>query len=600
MNKFKENIACHGGLCKRSCVMVRPISDVNISTLGLQKTNSLMKDTISKISSGSRIPFAAADASGLAVSEKFRGQIRGFTRASANIQDGLSLLNTAEGGLSNISDDLLRLRELTIQAGNGALNDDDRQALEQEARAILEGIDDTAGRTEFNNKSLLDGSTTANVSSAQSDITSFIRGPITESGSFSGSLSSYLDSDGDRTIEVTLSGNGSSTSVQLDENYRANNILNGLDLQFDEVSSAQVEGREVATEDVIAISTPAQLTLTDQNGDAATINFSAGNNTLTNMVEQLNNDLQTSNVDVTAVIEDGNIQLQGNNAGESFDISGTSAELTRVLGLTDGSVTAVPDEQAIFDGQTQENSVSQGIEFQSQISFEVSDATRAATQVNIGGAGVVLTESEIEAAINQQLSADDQNILATIDNGVLSLESKEIGDTSSISVTDVSTGADNLSSVLGVSDQSVRGSGSSNFTLNVSVQNLNFQTGSNQAQSSSFSFGDFSSDSLNLTNFSLTDSDSRDNFLSRIDNAIDRTSQSRSAIGAQSNRFQSQYNSAQTSIQNQTATESLIRDADLAQQAINLSREQSLLNTALFVQAQTMDLNRNFLGSLIE
>lgn len=559
-----------------------------------------MKDTISKISSGSRIPFAAADASGLAVSEKFRGQIRGFTRASANIQDGLSLLNTAEGGLSNISDDLLRLRELTIQAGNGALNDDDRQALEQEARAILEGIDDTAGRTEFNNKSLLDGSTTANVSSAQSDITSFIRGPITESGSFSGSLSSYLDSDGDRTIEVTLSGNGSSTSVQLDENYRANNILNGLDLQFDEVSSAQVEGREVATEDVIAISTPAQLTLTDQNGDAATINFSAGNNTLTNMVEQLNNDLQTSNVDVTAVIEDGNIQLQGNNAGESFDISGTSAELTRVLGLTDGSVTAVPDEQAIFDGQTQENSVSQGIEFQSQISFEVSDATRAATQVNIGGAGVVLTESEIEAAINQQLSADDQNILATIDNGVLSLESKEIGDTSSISVTDVSTGADNLSSVLGVSDQSVRGSGSSNFTLNVSVQNLNFQTGSNQAQSSSFSFGDFSSDSLNLTNFSLTDSDSRDNFLSRIDNAIDRTSQSRSAIGAQSNRFQSQYNSAQTSIQNQTATESLIRDADLAQQAINLSREQSLLNTALFVQAQTMDLNRNFLGSLIE
>ena len=559
-----------------------------------------MKDTISKISSGSRIPFAAADASGLAVSEKFRGQIRGFTRASANIQDGLSLLNTAEGGLSNISDDLLRLRELTIQAGNGALNDDDRQALEQEARAILEGIDDTAGRTEFNNKRLLDGSTTANVSSAQSDITSFIRGPITESGSFSGSLSSYLDSDGNRTIEVTLSGNGSSTSVQLDENYRANNILNGLDLQFDEVSSAQVEGREIATEDVIAISTPAQLTLTDQNGDAATINFSAGNNTLTNMVEQLNNDLQTSNVDVTAVIEDGNIQLQGNNAGESFDISGTSAELTRVLGLTDGSVTAVPDEQAIFDGQTQENSVSQGIEFQSQISFEVSDATRAATQVNIGGAGVVLTESEIEAAINQQLSADDQNILATIDNGVLSLESKEIGDNSSISVTDVSTGADNLSSVLGVSDQSVRGSGSSNFTLNVSVQNLNFQTGSNQAQSSSFSFGDFSSDSLNLTNFSLTDSDSRDNFLSRIDNAIDRTSQSRSAIGAQSNRFQSQYNSAQTSIQNQTATESLIRDADLAQQAINLSREQSLLNTALFVQAQTMDLNRNFLGSLIE
>ena len=400
--------------------MVRPISDVNISTLGLQKTNSLMKNTISKISSGSRIPFAAADAAGLAISEKFRGQIRGFNRASANIQDGLSLLNTAEGGLSNISDNLLRLRELSIQAGNGALNDDDRQALEQEARAILEGIDDTAERTEFNNKNLLDGSTTASVSSAQSDISSFIRGPITQSGSFSGSLSSSLDSDGNRTIQLTLSGNGSSSSVQLDNNFRADNILPGLDLQLDDVSSAQVQGSSIETEDVITTSTPTQLTLSDQNGDTATINFAAGNNTLSNMVQQLNSDLQTNNVDVTAVIKDGNIQFQGDNIGESFDISGTSSELTQALGLSDGSVTAASGEQAIFEGQTQENVRSQGVEFQNQISFEVSDATRAATQINIGGAGVVLTESEIEAAINEQLTADGQDILASIDNGVLS------------------------------------------------------------------------------------------------------------------------------------------------------------------------------------
>lgn len=559
-----------------------------------------MKNTISKISSGSRIPFAAADAAGLAISEKFRGQIRGFNRASANIQDGLSLLNTAEGGLSNISDNLLRLRELSIQAGNGALNDDDRQALEQEARAILEGIDDTAERTEFNNKNLLDGSTTASVSSAQSDISSFIRGPITQSGSFSGSLSSSLDSDGNRTIQLTLSGNGSSSSVQLDNNFRADNILPGLDLQLDDVSSAQVQGSSIETEDVITTSTPTQLTLSDQNGDTATINFAAGNNTLSNMVQQLNSDLQTNNVDVTAVIKDGNIQFQGDNIGESFDISGTSSELTQALGLSDGSVTAASGEQAIFEGQTQENVRSQGVEFQNQISFEVSDATRAATQINIGGAGVVLTESEIEAAINEQLTADGQDILASIDNGVLSLESKEVGDNASISVTDVSSGSDNLSSTLGVSDQSVRGAGSSSFTVNVSAQNLNFQTGANQGQSNSFSFGDFSSDSLNLANFSLSDSESRDSFIAKIDSAIERTSQARSSIGAQSNRFQSQFNSVLSSVQNQTATESLIRDADLAQQAIQLTRDQSLLNTALFVQAQSLDLNRNFLGSLIE
>ena len=183
---------------------------------------------------------------------------------------------------------------------------------------------------------------------------------------------------------------------------------------------------------------------------------------------------------------------------------------------------------------------------------------------------------------------------------MLSLESSDVGDDSAISVTDVSTGVDNLSSTLGVNDQSVRGVGSSSFTVNVSAQNLNFQTGANQGQSSNFAFGDFSSDSLNLANFSFSDADSRDSFLIKVDSAIERTSQTRSTIGAQSNRFQSQFNSVQTSIQNQTATESLIRDADLAQQAIQLTRDQSLLNTALFAQAQTIDLNRNFLGSLID
>ena len=98
----------------------------------------------------------------------------------------------------------------------------------------------------------------------------------------------------------------------------------------------------------------------------------------------------------------------------------------------------------------------------------------------------------------------------------------------------------------------------------------------------------------------MSDSESRDSFIGKIDSAIERTSQARSSIGAQSNRFQSQFNSVLSSVQNQTATESLIRDADLAQQAIQLTRDQSLLNTALFVQAQSLDLNRNFLGSLIE
>ena len=77
----------------------------NQNLFGIQKAKSLLSDTINRISSGNRIPFAAADPVGLTVSEKFRGQIRGFNKALSNTQDGISLLRTAEGGLSTVSDD---------------------------------------------------------------------------------------------------------------------------------------------------------------------------------------------------------------------------------------------------------------------------------------------------------------------------------------------------------------------------------------------------------------------------------------------------------------------------------------------------------------
>jgi len=580
--------------------MVGPIGDVNISTLGLRKTNSLLQNTIAKISSGSKIPFAANDPTGLSVSEKFRGQIRGFTKASSNIQDGISLLNTAEGGLASTSENLLRLRELTIQAGNGALAQEDIQAIEQEARAILDEIDGVSNRTEFNTRGLLNGSTSGTVSSAQGDVNPYITGSLAQSGSFSGSIQGSFDDQGNKTIEMTLSGNGVNNTVTLDKNFRANNILAGLDVSLDEVTSAEVSGRQIATEDVISTSSTTQITLTDNAGDTTTVSFSQGNNSLGDMVEQLNSSFQANNVDVSASLDDGNLVLMANNSGESFTISDTSLELTQSLGITDGTVNSVDGETAELEGQTEQNRVSRGVEFQSQISFEVSSSSGSSTRVNLGGANQILTEFEIEREINQQLAAGAQNIRANFADGELTFSSADIGNRSEISITDISAGPDNLSRTLGVDDQTSRGSGSSNFTINVSPGTLTFQTGTNQGQANDFAFGNFSSDALNLSDLNFSDSESRDDFLSRLDSAIDRTSSARASIGAQSNRFQSQFNSVQNSILDQSATESLIRDVDLAKQAIEMNKNQSLLNSAIFAQTQMLDLNRNFLGSLIE
>ncbi len=120
-------------------------------------TGSLSKST-EKLSSGYRINRAGDDAAGLAISEKMRGQIRGLNQASTNSQDGISLIQTAEGALTETHSILQRMRELAVQASNDTNTDDDRTQIQNEIVQLTNEIDRIAGTTEFNTKKLLDGS----------------------------------------------------------------------------------------------------------------------------------------------------------------------------------------------------------------------------------------------------------------------------------------------------------------------------------------------------------------------------------------------------------------------------------------------------------
>lgn len=114
-------------------------------------TNTQLNKTLNKLSSGYQINSAADNAAGLGISEKMRGQIRGLEKAEQNALDGISLIQTAESGLAQIQDpNLLRIRELAIQACNDTLTDQDRALIQQEIDAILKGINDIANNTEFN------------------------------------------------------------------------------------------------------------------------------------------------------------------------------------------------------------------------------------------------------------------------------------------------------------------------------------------------------------------------------------------------------------------------------------------------------------------
>ena len=124
----------------------------------LNITTSAQAKSTEKLSSGYKINRAADDAAGLAISEKMRRQIRGLTQASANAQDGISCVQTAEGALTEVHDMLQRMNELAVKAANGTQTSADRGYINQEVQALVSEIDRVASTTTFNEKNLLDGS----------------------------------------------------------------------------------------------------------------------------------------------------------------------------------------------------------------------------------------------------------------------------------------------------------------------------------------------------------------------------------------------------------------------------------------------------------
>ncbi len=119
-------------------------------------TGSQAKAT-EKLSSGYKINRAADDAAGLTISEKMRSQIRGLTQASANAQDGVSCVQTAEGALNEVEDMLQRMNELAVKSKNDTNTTEDRKAIQKEVNALTQEIDRVKDATQFNNQNLLDG-----------------------------------------------------------------------------------------------------------------------------------------------------------------------------------------------------------------------------------------------------------------------------------------------------------------------------------------------------------------------------------------------------------------------------------------------------------
>ena len=230
----------------------------NIASLNAQRSLSTTTDRLQanyrRLSTGLRISTASDDAAGLAISERFRAQVRSTTQAIRNAQDGISLTQTGEGALNEVSSILIRMRELSIQASNGTVSAADRATLNQEFDDLINEIDRIAQSTTFNGVRLLDGTGSTITFQVGTGTTT---GIDTIQLSTSDTLASTL---GLATLDIGSSGNPTLAINQLDAAINAVSRVRGqfgaaqnrltttianLQIQSENLSAAESRIRDV-------------------------------------------------------------------------------------------------------------------------------------------------------------------------------------------------------------------------------------------------------------------------------------------------------------------------------------------------------------------
>src|SRR5262245_32175125 len=197
--------------------------NTNVTSINAQRNLSSVTERLSgnfrRLSTGLRISTAADDAAGLAISERLRSQIRSLDQATRNANDGISLVQTAEGALNEVSSILTRLRELAIQSSNGSVSGQDKETLDQEFQSLVSEINRIGSSTEFSGIKLLDGSTSS---------VSFQVGIGTTPGidTISVSLSAALSTS--LSLQSLDIGSGGSTTTAITNIDAAINTVSGL------------------------------------------------------------------------------------------------------------------------------------------------------------------------------------------------------------------------------------------------------------------------------------------------------------------------------------------------------------------------------------
>ncbi|MCO4783250.1 MAG: hypothetical protein KC646_13070 [Candidatus Cloacimonetes bacterium] len=344
----------------------------------LNKSQLGMAKSIERLSSGLRINRGADDAAGLTISEKLRGQIRGLNRATVNAQDGISLIQTAEGALNEDAAMLNRLRELAIQSQDDALTSGDRLEIQKEVDQLVDEIDRVAQTTEFNTKKLLDGSASSLVSSDHKDLKAFQTG-------------SSANVAGDYRVNVDLSTVGEKQvqkSAILTNSDTGNKA--GLGTKLSDLSSmTDSSGNQI-------LETPKTVTIR-ANGEKADISISAD---LT--IEQFTDKIESA---ITSSVEDGGLGITGSTFG--FDITKAQVVFESGINGVNGELSIAADESVLKALGMQITTEAENSAYRvSATSTGVSNPTTTSANTTTGSAGGVIEGLKLDFQLASEARID--------------------------------------------------------------------------------------------------------------------------------------------------------------------------------------------------
>lgn len=517
---------------------------MNINVSGTKKATE-------KLSSGYQINRAGDNAAGLAISEKMRSQIRGLSQATKNANDGISLIQTAEGGLNETHSILQRMRELSVQSANGTYQDDtDREAIQLEVDALKSEIDRIASSTEYNGMKLLDGSLGGSkgtneygakygaVSTADTDligatITSNIAGvkiATAYAASGKGGENAIWSADGKKLTMNLVSGE---TYTQKDiDNLIANATQSKGDGQTTapaEVSVKLANGVMTASKAGETDATKAGLRATGSN-DADVLK----------LVGDTKNGAHGSSDKIT---------FTANSYGKAYD-TGMASKITISTDV------AVGKENV-------------SVETPATAATAGNPAKAAEIKLHLS-TGKTYTEKDIEnilkeAGYDYSVKLEDTKNTDGDADGKIYFN---VNGNAEVAITD---GA-------GVGKDSVPNNG----------KGLTFQIGANgvEDQRVTLNVNDMSSSAIGVANADVSTQDAANAAIDMIDSAVKTVSMQRAGLGALQNRLEYTVNNLTTTNENLTAAESQIRDTDMATEMINYTKNNILQQASQAMLAQ--------------